>query len=178
MPTFATARPGTRSGAERLELAAAGAWSALPLRLVVGCGLLMHGYAKLHRGPASFAVVLHTLGVPAPVALAWLTTIVELAGGLAVLAGAFVLVASVPLATVLLTALFTVHLPYGFFSVKLVEVTSAGTTFGPVGYEIILLYLAGLGALVIGGAGPLSVDRWRSLRSRTRTARRHRGAVA
>jgi putative oxidoreductase len=178
MPTLSTARPGIRSAAGPLDLAAAGAWSALPLRLIVGCGLLLHGYAKLHRGPSSFAVVLHTLGVPAPLALAWLTTFVELAGGLAVLAGAFVLVASVPIATVLLTALFTVHLPYGFFSVKLVEVTSAGTTFGPVGYEIILLYLAGLSALVVGGAGPLSVDRWRSLRSGTPIGRQRRGAVA
>jgi putative oxidoreductase len=62
------------------------------------------------------------------------------------------------MAAVLLTALFTVHLPYGFFSVKLVEVAPSGTRFGPVGYEIILLYLAGLAALVVGGAGPLSID--------------------
>jgi putative oxidoreductase len=61
---------------------------------------------------------------------------------------------------VLLTAMFTIHLPYGFFSVKLVEVTANGTKFGPVGYEVILLYLAGLVALAFGGAGPLSVDRW------------------
>lgn len=62
---------------------------------------------------------------------------------------------------VLLTALFTIHLPYGFFSVKLVEVTASGTRFGPVGYEVVLLYVASLVALVIGGAGPLSVDGWR-----------------
>ena len=46
------------------------------------------------------------------------------------------------MAIVLLTALFTVHLPYGFFSVKLVQVTASGTKFGPVGYEVVLLYLA------------------------------------
>jgi hypothetical protein len=34
--------------------------------------------------------------------------------------------------------------------------------FGTVGYEIILLYLAALGAVALGGAGPLSVDQWRS----------------
>ena len=134
----------------------------LLLRAVVGYGLVMHGYAKLARGPDTFAVVLHTLGVPWPGVLAWLTTSVELAGGLAVLAGAFLPLVSIPLAVVLLTALLTVHRPYGFFSVKLLAVTSTGTTFGPVGYEIVLLYLAGLGALAFGGAGPLSVDRWRA----------------
>ena len=125
----------------------------------------MHGFAKLSRGPETFAVVLHTLDVPLPLLAAWLTTAIELIGGIAVLIGAFVPFVSVPMAVVLLTALFTVHLPYGFFSVKLVEVTASGTKFGTVGYEIILLYLASLGALAIGGAGPLSVDRWRSRRS-------------
>jgi putative oxidoreductase len=122
---------------------------------------MVHGYAKLSRGPETFAVVLHTLGVPMPFLLAWSTTLVELIGGAAVLIGAFVPIVSLPMAVVLLTALFTIHLPYGFFTVKLVEVTASGTKFGPVGYEVILLYLASLGALVLGGAGPLSIDQWR-----------------
>ena len=151
------------------------AWAPLLLRAVVGFGLVMHGYAKLSRGPDTFAVVLHTLGVPFPGVLAWLTTFVELIGGLAVLAGAFLPLVSIPLAIVLLTAMFTVHRPYGFFSVELLAVSSTGTMFGPVGYEIILLYLAGLGALAIGGAGPLSVDRWRAS-TRPSTAQRRRDA--
>lgn len=137
------------------------AWSAWPLRLVIGYGFIVHGYAKLSRGPEGFAVVLHTLGVPAPLFLSWVTTLTELLGGLLILCGAFVTIASLPLAIVLLTALFTVHLPYGFFSVKLAEVTASGTKFGPVGYEHILLYLAGLISLAIGGSGPLSFDNWR-----------------
>ena len=136
-------------------------WAPLPLRLIVGYGFLAHGWAKLSRGPDAFAVVLHTIGVPAPHVLAWATTLVELAGGFAILIGAFVPFASVPMAVVLLTALVTIHWPYGFFSVKLVEVTATGTRFGTVGYEIILLYLASLAALASGGAGPLSVDAWR-----------------
>ena len=136
-------------------------WAPLPLRLIVGYGFIVHGYAKLSRGPETFAVVLHTIGVPLPHLLAWLTTLVELVGGFAILAGAFVPLAAVPMAIVLLTALLTIHLPYGFFSVKLVEVSANGTKFGPVGYEVILLYLAGLAALVAGGSGPLSVDAWR-----------------
>ena len=134
------------------------------LRLIVGYGFIMHGYAKFARGPETFAVVLHTLGVPMPFLFAWLTTLVELIGGFAILIGAFVPIVSGPLAVVLLAALFTIHLRYGLFSVKLVQVTDSGTKFGTVGYEIILLYLASLATLVLGGPGPLSVDQWRSSR--------------
>jgi len=104
-----------------------------------------------------------------PSLLAWGTTLVEMIGGFAVLVGAFVPIVSLPMAAVLLTALFTIHLPYGFFSVKFVEVTQSGTKFGPVGYEIVLLYLASLAALVLGGAGALSVDGWR-IKHRLRAA--------
>ena len=135
-------------------------WAPIPLRLIVGYGFIVHGYAKLFRGPETFSVILHTIGVPFPYLMAWLTSLVELIGGFAVLIGAFVPVVSLPMMIVLLTAMFTIHLPYGFFSVKLVEVTANGTKFGPVGYEIILLYLMSLVALAFGGAGPLSVDRW------------------
>jgi putative oxidoreductase len=54
--------------------------------------------------------------------------------------------------------MLTVHLPYGFSSIKLRAVTPAGAQFGPPGYETSLLYLACLAALVGGGPGPLSVD--------------------
>jgi putative oxidoreductase len=37
-------------------------------------------------------------------------------------------------------------------------VTANGIKFGPVGYEIVLLYLGGLATLVIGGPGPLSLQ--------------------
>src|SRR5689334_12532445 len=137
-------------------------WAPLPLRLIVGYGFIAHGYAKFSRGPDTFAVVLDTIGTPVPLLLAWMTTMVEMIGGFAVLIGAFVPMVSLPMAVVLLTALFTIHLPYGFFSVKLVEVTQSGTKFGPVGYEIVLLYLAGLVTLALGGAGPFSIDQLRS----------------
>lgn len=90
--------------------------------------------------------------------MAWLTILVEIFGGLAVLLGAFVVLASIPMAAVLLVAVFTVHLPYGFSSIKLMAVTAAGAQFGPPGYECNLLYLACLAALVAGGSGPLAVD--------------------
>ena len=89
-------------------------WAALPLRLIVGYGFMEHGYAKLIHGPERFAGILHALAVPAPELMAWATIMVELLGGLAVLLGAFIPLASVPMACVLLTAMFTAHLQYGF----------------------------------------------------------------
>jgi putative oxidoreductase len=85
--------------------------------------------------------------------------LVEIFGGLAILLGAFVALASIPMAIVLLVAIFTVHLPYGFSSIKLQSVTADGAHFGQPGYECDLLYLACLVSLVLGGPGMLSVDR-------------------
>lgn len=84
--------------------------------------------------------------------------LIEIFGGLAVLLGAFVMLASLPMAVLLFVAIFTVHLPYGFSSIKLMAVTAAGAKFGPPGYECDLLYLDCLVALVLSGSGPLSID--------------------
>lgn len=134
-------------------------WYALPLRLMVGYGFMEHGYAKLTRGADSFVAILHALGTPAPALLAWATILIELLGGLAVLLGAFIPLASIPMAAVLLVAIFTVHLPNGFSSIKLLSIDAAGAHFGQPGYETDLLYLAALAALWIGGSGPLALDR-------------------
>lgn len=135
-------------------------WWPVPLRLIVGYGFMAHGYAKLARGPEVFTGILHALGVPAPPLMAWVTMVVELLGGLAILAGALVPLVSIPMAIVLVVAIGTVHLPNGFSSIKLQSVTASGAHFGQPGYETDLLYLAALAALTLGGAGPWSVDRW------------------
>jgi putative oxidoreductase len=88
-----------------------------------------------------------------------------------VIVGALVPLVSIPMAIVLLVAIFTVHLPYGFSSIKLQEITPNGARFGQPGYEIDLLYLACLVALVVGGSGPLAVDGWLLRRSRALLAR-------
>ena len=133
-------------------------WAPIPLRLIVGYGFMEHGFAKLARGPDAFPAILHAIGVPAPHLMGWLTILVEIVGGLAVLLGALVPLASIPMAAVLLVAIITVHLPYGFSSIKLLAVTAAGAQFGPPGFETDLLYLACLAALVLGGSGPFAID--------------------
>jgi putative oxidoreductase len=135
-------------------------WGLVPMRLLVGFGFAAHGYAKLARGPEAFAGILGVLGVPAAGPVAWVTTLLELVGGISLMLGAGVVPLSVPLAVVMLTAMFGVHLRYGFSSIRLKSLTAAGAEFGPVGYELNLLYMAALVALALAGSTPLSVDRW------------------
>ena len=135
-------------------------WAPIPLRLIVGYGFMEHGFAKLSRGPEAFGAILHIMGVPAPHLMAWLTIVTELVGGLAVLLGAFIPLVSLPMSAVLFVAMLTVHLPYGFSSIKLLSVTSGRAQFGPPGHELDLLYLACLAALVFGGSGPMAIDHY------------------
>jgi putative oxidoreductase len=143
----------------RLVTARWQSWYALALRLIVGYGFMEHGYAKLARGPDSFVAILHALGMPFPALLAWATILVELLGGLAVLAGAFIPIASIPMTAVLPVAIATVHLPNGFSSIKLQSVDASGAHFGQPGYETDLLYMAALFAMMLGGPGRFSLDR-------------------
>jgi putative oxidoreductase len=132
----------------------------------MGSGFMVHGWAKLTRGPAGFAKLLDWVGVPLPAATAWMTTLVEIAGGLALALGAFVELVSIPLIVVMLMATFSVHLRNGFSAINTIGLTADGPQFGPPGYEVNLLYLAGLLALIVAGAGPCSVDGWLGRRSR------------
>ena len=152
-------------------------WAPIPLRLIVGYGFIAHGYAKLVKDPDVFVGILHAIGIPAPHVMAWLTILVELVGGLAILLGAFVPLVSVPMAAVLLVAIFTVHLPYGFTSIKLMAVTAAGPQFGPPGYETDLLWPAWLLSLWVAPGRLRSTGLLRTA-GRSQTDRRigsHRG---
>src|SRR5262249_37548674 len=105
-------------------------WAPLPLRFVIGYGFLAHGWAKLSRGPAEFARLLEQIGAPLPEVMAWASTLTELLGGLAILAGAFAAVLSVPLIAMMLVAMFRVHLRYGFSAINTVGLTADGPQFG------------------------------------------------
>jgi putative oxidoreductase len=80
-----------------------------PLRLIVGIGFMQHGFAKLFKGPDALAAILQALHVPMPHLMAWATILTEILG-------AFVWLVSLPMTAVLLVAVFTVQLQYGFSS--------------------------------------------------------------
>jgi putative oxidoreductase len=142
----------------------------VPLRVIIGVGFLAHGLAKLSRGPEKFGNLLHYLGVPFPVLMAWLTTATEVLGGLALIIGAFVAIATLPLIATMVVAMLTIHIHNGFSAVNTVGLTANGPQFGPPGYEINLLYIAGLLALALAGPTDVSVDA-------RRVAGRDRGKV-
>lgn len=145
-------------------------WSTVPIRLIVGYGFFAHGVAKLDRGPDHFVEIVRGIGVPLPYLMAQLTIYVELVCGLLMIAGAFVPLIALPMLAVLLVAMFTVHIQFGFTSIKLVDVTAAGPKFGPPGMEADLLYIACLATLVAAGPGPFSIDNWLSRRFNRRPA--------
>jgi len=139
-------------------------WAPVPIRIILGVGFMAHGLAKWSRGPVMFAELLKQAHVPLPLANAWLVTLLEIFGGLALLIGAFVAIVSVPLIVSMLGAMFTVNIKFGFSAVKTLGLTSEGPKLGPPGYEINLLYIACLLVLILAGAGPWSIDALRRLR--------------
>jgi putative oxidoreductase len=128
--------------------------------LIVGYGFVAHGLAKWSKGPEVFAGILQAMGVPLPHFMAWLTIVTEIVAGIAFLIGAFVTLASIPAIILLSVAIFTVHLPYGFSSIKLMSFNNGRAQFGPPGYECDLLYIACIVALVLCGPSPWSVDKY------------------
>lgn len=133
-------------------------WAPLFLRLIIGYGAMVHGWAKLSRGTGGFEKLLTQIGIPFPHFFSWIVPLTELIGGLAILVGAFVNIAAILLIFTMLVAMFTVQINYGFSSVKTIGLTANGPIFGPPGCEINLLYIAGLISLILTGAGIFSVD--------------------
>jgi putative oxidoreductase len=136
-------------------------YSTVPVRAIVGFGFLAHGIAKWNKGPDAFAAILFTAHVPAPHISAWLTIFTEIFGGLAILCGAFVAWVSLPAIMLLIVAILTVHLSYGFTSIKLMKIVDGRAMFGPPGYECDLLYIACIVTLVLSGPSPWSIDAYR-----------------
>jgi putative oxidoreductase len=153
------------TSASRNMRASLAPFAAIPLRLVVGYGFLVHGLAKWSKGPEAFAEILQATGVPLAHLMAWATIATEIVVGIAFLMGAFVSLASIPGIILLAVAIFTVHLPYGFSSIKLISINNGKAQFGPPGYECDLLYIACMIALVLIGPSPWSIDSYRSLHS-------------
>ena len=124
-------------------------WAMLPLRLALGAILVHAGYGKFRRGVGGFSSWLGELGYPLPRLLGPLVVALEVVGGIALLAGLFTSWVAIPLAVSMAVATYTnaakLHLPF------------AGNE-NAQGYELDILMVAALVALIIGGAGPLSLD--------------------
>lgn len=132
-------------------------WAMVPMRIALGIDFIGHGLQKVlgtFNGPglAKFT------SFPAPYSFmrpAWLwmgaAAFSELLGGVLVLLGLFTRVGAFLITCVMLTVIFGVLWPKGFFA--------------PEGIELAVAMLGMSLALLIGGGGQVSVDR---MISRTR----------
>jgi putative oxidoreductase len=134
-------------------------WAPVPLRLILGFGFTIHGWDKISDGTEGLQGMLQMIGIPGGAATAWMVALLEFFGGLALIAGALIPIVASLLIVDMLVAMATVHLPHGFSFMNLTGIGTEGPTFGMPGYEINLLYIAGLGALILGGAGAYAIDR-------------------
>ncbi len=88
-------------------------YGALLLRVVLGALFLTHACIKIFIfTPAGTAQFFESIGLPA--FLAYLTILVELVGGLALILGIYVRWAALATCVILLGAIFTVHIHAGF----------------------------------------------------------------
>jgi putative oxidoreductase len=140
------------------------------LRVVLGVVMLPHGLQKLFGwfGGYGFENTMGYLteGMGLPWVLALLVILAESLGALALIAGAGGRLAALGIAAVMVGAVLTSHLSYGFF------MNWGGGQAGE-GFEYHLLALALAGGVVVRGSGAWSVDRWlarRWLEPRVRAA--------
>lgn len=135
-------------------------WAPLPLRLAIGIGCVHHGWHNIIVADErhAFLWMLQAIGVTRPDPLLWIISVVSFAGGVAILAGAFVRVVSVAVAVNVPLILLAMHWPSGFDYLKLAAVTAQGPQYGMPGVEVAVMHLAALFALFLTGAGPYSWD--------------------
>jgi putative oxidoreductase len=122
----------------------------LIIRVVLGVTFIIHGGQKLfgwYEGPGVKGMTywLGSFGVAHPALLAWMATLSEFVGGLLVLVGLLTPLAAAVIISTMVVAIVLVHGKNGFLSSN-------------KGYEFNLNLIALALALMLGGAGNLSVD--------------------
>lgn len=115
------------------------------VRIITGVIFIAHGYMKFFvMGMPGTTGFFTQVGIPAPGVMAPLIATLEVAGGIALVLGLLTRLAALGLVIDMLGAIFFVRLKGGFFA--------------PNGAEFEILLFVACVALVIAGAGALSVD--------------------
>lgn len=132
-------------------------WAPLALRVPVGVILIAHGGQKLFGlfggyGLEGTGQWMDSVGIHPGYLMALLAGSAEFFGGLALLFGLLVRPAAAAVAFTMLVAIFSVHISKGLFMAN-------------NGYEYALALLAVTVALLMSGAGRLSVDEALATRS-------------
>lgn len=120
-------------------------WGIAVLRVVTGIVFLAHGWQKLFQlGFHGVAGFFGAVGIPLPFVAAVIVTMVEVLGGIALIAGLLTRWAAALNGFDMVVAILMVHLKNGFLK--------------PGGVEHPLIMLAACIALVMVGPGAASVD--------------------
>lgn len=143
-----------RRAFQRLVATTNAVWPTI-LRVALGVVILPHAAQKTLGlfGGAGFAQTMHwfTGQLRLPAALAVLVIVIEHVGSLALVFGLLTRAAAAGVGLVMIGAVLTVHVRYGFF------MNWYGTQAGE-GFEFHLLALAIVAALMLGGGGRASID--------------------
>ena len=114
------------------------------LRVALGAIMIAHGKEKVFGGMAKHIAFIHSIGVPLPTLMAYLSAGAEFVGGILLVVGLFTRIASFAICVDMLVAIFKVHLKNGF--------TGQGNYQFPLALAVIAF------ALIFYGAGPISLD--------------------
>jgi len=131
-------------------------WVVTIVRIVLGVVIFAHGAQKMlgwfggYGFSGTMGFFTKTMGIPAP--LAFLAICAEFFGGLGLILGLFSRIAALGVGVNMLVAIAMVHRHYGLFA------NWSGTQKGE-GFEFHLLALAIVFAIIVRGAGALSLDR-------------------
>lgn len=118
------------------------------LRIVLGVIFIAHGIPKFTTGIEGTAQMFAGLGIPIPLAAAWLIALLETLGGIMLIVGVLVTPVALLLTAQMLTGIVLVHAANGFYVVG----------GGAGGVEFNLLLGAGLLAMVFCGPGLAAID--------------------
>ena len=131
-------------------------WSRLLVRLALGIVFIAHGGQKVFGwfGGPGLKATIQTFQqyMKVPPAATVVAALIELLGGLAMLAGFLARPAAVGIIAVMLVAIVKVHGQHGFF------INFAGTPGKGHGVEFNFVLIAVALSILIGGAGALSID--------------------
>jgi putative oxidoreductase len=126
-------------------------WGLLIARIVLGVVFIAHGYQKLFTvGVDGISGFLASLGIPLPNFFAWVLSLTEFFGGMAVLLGIFTRYAALGLAIAMVVSTLTAKANVGLIAPP--------TSMIP-GYELDLSLLALSLTLLLSGPGTLSLEK-------------------
>jgi len=132
----------------RAPLSRVGPWAPTFLRVVLGLTMFWHGYKKFDDGIDNTKQFFDFLGIPAPGLMAYVVALLELVGGLLLVAG---------LLSRLMSLLFIVTLLFAVIRYKYGEDIGYIGADG-AGAELDWTLIAGFVVLAVNGPGPFSAD--------------------